>query len=576
MLDIDKEKHKKCAKRIEALFDNYVEGKDVFINAYKSGTWDYPVILKEGVEPSREVPANTLQLMERVCEIINEEKYELDIYPNQIQVITDSQMLDLYASVGLPVSYNHWSFGKKRIELERNFEAGMGLAYEIVINTNPSIAYCMESNSMLMMGLVISHACYGHNSFFKGNFLFKGYTDADNIIKLQEEMRDFLEEAEMRVGVDEVEEFMDAVHALSLQSVSPAYKLDETKFFKEGEQPETSQYFNQYDKFFDERSETQDEFNRVAKSENAEQPLKGDMERNLLLYIAENSPVLPEWKRHVMRMYAKHQAYFHPQKQTQVMNEGWASFWHERFIRDMRSFDLLSDGMMMEFFNSHASVLKQPEFDETVTVMGPDGQPQERNIYSGWNPYALGYAMFHDIKRMCEEPTEEDKEYFPYRAGKGYWLDVMKDAMQNYRDESFIQQFLSPEVQRRFKLFDIMDDPDEENYIVAGIHDRAGFDRVRQDFARQYRLGEQMPVIGVHENYDRTDRRLVLRHERFNDIPLGPDTEEVLKHMKALWGYPVVLESVESDGCVAEKLSCPKNYGEERGGRRHQRSLYPH
>ena len=111
------------------------------------------------------------------------QSYGLQTYPNQIEVITAEQMMDAYASVGMPLGYNHWSYGKHFLNVEQNYKRGaMGLAYEIVINSDPCISYLMEENTMTMQALVIAHACYGHNSFFKGNYLFKSWTDASSII----------------------------------------------------------------------------------------------------------------------------------------------------------------------------------------------------------------------------------------------------------------------------------------------------------------------------------------------------------------------------------------------------------
>lgn len=94
--------------------------------------------------------------------------YRLDTYPHQIEVITAEQMMDAYSSVGMPINYTHWSFGKKFIETEQLYKHGQqGLAYEIVINSNPCIAYLMEENTITMQALVMAHACYGHNSFLR-------------------------------------------------------------------------------------------------------------------------------------------------------------------------------------------------------------------------------------------------------------------------------------------------------------------------------------------------------------------------------------------------------------------------
>ena len=102
------------------------------------------------------------------------EQYELDVYPIQLELISSEQMMDAYASVGMPVNYRHWSFGKHFLSTEKSYRRGqMGLAYEIVINSNPCIAYLMEENTMTMQALVSAHAAYGHKSFFKGNCLFR-------------------------------------------------------------------------------------------------------------------------------------------------------------------------------------------------------------------------------------------------------------------------------------------------------------------------------------------------------------------------------------------------------------------
>ena len=141
--------------------------------------------------------------------------YRLDIYPNQIEVITAEQMMDAYSSVGMPIGYNHWSYGKKFIQTEQNYKRGqMGLAYEIVINSDPCIAYLMEENTLPMQALVMAHACYGHNSFFKGNYLFKTWTDASSIIDYLVFSKNYIRRCEEKYGVTAVETLLDSCHAL--------------------------------------------------------------------------------------------------------------------------------------------------------------------------------------------------------------------------------------------------------------------------------------------------------------------------------------------------------------------------
>src|SRR5690606_39187223 len=147
----------------------------------------YTTLFRSMSEKKRKVISNssewTYELLEKYDEEIARvaEEYKLDTYRNQIEIISAEQMMDAYSSVGMPLGYNHWSFGKQFLSVEKNYKRGnMGLAYELVINSDPCIAYLMEENTLPMQALVIAHACYGHNSFFKNNYLFKTWTSADS------------------------------------------------------------------------------------------------------------------------------------------------------------------------------------------------------------------------------------------------------------------------------------------------------------------------------------------------------------------------------------------------------------
>ena len=144
----------------------------------------------------------------------------LDVNPVQVEVITSEQMLDAYASVGLPLMYRHWSFGKRFAFHETLYRKGLqGLAYEIVINSNPCICYIMEENSMTMQTLVMAHAAFGHNHFFKNNYVFKQWTDADGILDYLEFARGYIAQCEERYGEAPVERLLDAAHALMSHGV---------------------------------------------------------------------------------------------------------------------------------------------------------------------------------------------------------------------------------------------------------------------------------------------------------------------------------------------------------------------
>ena len=143
----------------------------------------------------------TIQRVHDAIEKIAIGELGLDTYPNQIEIIGTEQMLDAYSSIGMPLFYKHWSFGKHFARNEAMYRAGMqGLAYEIVINSNPCISYIMEENTATMQTLVIAHAAFGHNHFFKNNYVFKQWTDADGILDYLEFARGYIAHCEERYG----------------------------------------------------------------------------------------------------------------------------------------------------------------------------------------------------------------------------------------------------------------------------------------------------------------------------------------------------------------------------------------
>ena len=163
---------------------------------------------------------STVQRVHDAIEKIAIGELGLDIYPNQIEIIGTEQMLDAYSSIGMPLFYKHWSFGKHFARNEAMYRAGMqGLAYEIVINSNPCISYIMEENTATMQTLVIAHAAFGHNHFFKNNYVFKQWTDADGILDYLEFARGYIAHCEERYGEAQVERLLDAAHALMSHGV---------------------------------------------------------------------------------------------------------------------------------------------------------------------------------------------------------------------------------------------------------------------------------------------------------------------------------------------------------------------
>ena len=465
--------------------------------------------------------------------------YGLDTYPNQIEVISAEQMMDAYSTVGMPVGYHHWSFGKQFLSVEQRYKRGhMGLAYEIVINSDPCIAYLMEENTMPMQALVIAHASYGHNSFFKNNYLFKTWTVAESIIDYLLFAKNYVNKCEQRYGVEEVEQLIDSCHALMNYGVD-RYKRPQriSLYSEESRQKEREEYLqSQVNDLWRTLPSTEKE--DISKSETI---WPAEPQENLLYFIEKNSPILETWQREIVRIVRKIAQYFYPQRQTQVMNEGWATFWHYTLLNTLYDEKLVTDGFMIEFLQSHTNVIYQPSFDSPY--------------YSGLNPYTLGFNIFQDLRRICENPTAEDKHWFPDIAGQE-WLKVLDFAMRNFKDESFIAQYLSPKVIRDLKLFSVLDDEKKSNLNISAIHDERGYKHIRQALADQYNLGSREPNLQIYKIDRRGDRSMTLRYEPYNNRPLNEETDEVLKHLSRLWGFTVRVETLNEDGSAELTHEC--------------------
>ncbi|MDB5547979.1 MAG: SpoVR family protein [Tardiphaga sp.] len=480
----------------------------------------------------------TLQRINDACETIARDELGLDIYPNQIEVITAEQMLDAYSSVGMPLFYKHWSFGKQFAQQEASYRKGlMGLAYEIVINSSPCISYLMEENTATMQTLVIAHAAFGHNHFFKTNYLFKQWTDADGILDYLDFAKGYVAQCEDRYGRIAVEQTLDAAHALMSHGVDryPGKKKLDLRAEEARARARRSHDESAFNDLWrtvpvgplKSPTELSGERRRV---------LLGLPQENLLYFLEKSAPRLQPWQRELLRIVRHIAQYFYPQGQTKVMNEGTATYVHYRIMTRLHEQGRISDGNFLEFLRSHTNVVFQPEFDDLR--------------FSGFNPYALGFAMMQDIERIVTTPDDEDRVWFPDIAGAGDAMAVLRDIWANYRDESFISQFLSPRLMRKMRIFHLHDDPAvAEGIRVDAIHDERGYRRIRRELARQYDVGLIDPNIEVVDVDLAGDRRLMLRHSVLNGALLNEaDALRVLQHLSDLWSYDVTLSEVDASG----------------------------
>lgn len=484
---------------------------------------------------SNEWDIDTIKRVQERTQEIAEQELGLDMYPFDVQVIASDQMIDSIINAGLPTPYNHWSFGKKQVHEEYNYGSGRsGLAYEIVMNTNPCIAYLMENNTMTMQCIVLAHIT-GHNHVFKNNYLFKDWTDAGFIMDYIKYTRGFVAECEEKYGEDRVEKFITACHSIQMNSLDKYKRTPKSELEKE--QYRIDSWKNKTENF--------DEWVYRILPKKEEKQVKDSIfpEENLLYFIEKYSPNLETWEREICRIVRRLSQYFYPQMQTKVLHEGMASFSHYYIMNRLYENGEINEGQFLEFIDSHSGVVFQttPDFrSEEEKKKGRRKIP-----YHGINPYALGLAILQDVKRICKNPDDEDKHWSPELIGED-WKEVFLDIAANYRDESMIRQFLGPKVMRDFRFLSVEDDTNNEYYYsVIGDHsDEENLKRVRRNLANNYEINRLIPDIQIEDASLKGNRVLRLRHNSHNGSTLDDKSaRSTIKYVNRLWGFPVALDS---------------------------------
>lgn len=496
------------------------KSKETSSYLFETAEWDFAKIDK------------TFQAIEQIAV----EEMGLNVYPTQIEVITSEQMLDAYSAIGMPLMYNHWSFGKSFVRDDVMYRKGFsGLAYEIVINSDPCLCYIMEENSMTMQTLVMAHAAFGHNHFFKNNHLFKQWSDAGAILDYLQFAKNYIAKCEERYGVSEVEKILDAAHALRDQGVD--------RFTRPLELDDAAIQKRELERLEYEQSQYNEIWRTLPEVEKAPETERNHMERqlaqklglpesNILYFLEKNSPILSRWQCEILRIVRSIAQYFYPQKQTKMMNEGCACFTHYHIMNRLHDKGLINQGTMLEFIDFHSRVVAQPAYDH--------------QHFSGINPYALGFAMMKDIERICENPTDEDREFFPHFAGNNKAIETLCDAWENFRDESFILQYLSPHLMREFRLFNLSDNMKNPFMAIDSIHNETGYRAIRSALAAQYSIANMDLDLQVSHVDLHGDRTMTITHSMHNEIPLEEkEAKMVLRHLHLLWGYDITLKSVD-------------------------------
>lgn len=409
----------------------------------------------------------------------------LDFYPQEFEICSYEEMLGYEAYTGMPSHYPHWSFGKSFDRLHTFYRYNLsGLPYEMVINSNPCLAYLMRDNTLLLQILTIAHV-YGHNDFFKRNRLFRT-TQAELTIETfnnhAERVRSYIQDPS--IGYYKVERILDAAHAIRYQTnrVLGMKKLSP--------QEQKSRMLAEY-----QRKAKRDMFGIPVQEEAPPNLTKLPLEpeADLLGFLAEHGQ-LEEWERDLLLIVCAETSYFLPQIETKIMNEGWASYWHYQILQELK----LPADLHLEFLKRHHQVIRPHP--------------------GGLNPYHLGFAIFTSLEQ---------------RFGREKLFEVREIEC----DRSFLRRYLTRELCEELHLFEYF--ATEEQIEVTEVADENGWEKIRDTLSSLAGMGA-IPVIAVKEVIPK-DRTLLLEHEWD-----GRDLEmtyagETLKYLVELWGQPVEL-----------------------------------
>ena len=429
----------------------------------------------------------------------------LGCFPQEFEVCDHVQMLSSMAYSGMPSHYPHWSYGKSYEKQKTLYDHGVaGLPYEMVINSNPALAYLMRDNTLCLQILTIAHV-YGHNDFFKNNFTFQSTRPEFTIGTFKahaDRVRRYIDTP--GIGLEKVESLLDAAHSLSLQC---RRNLAVKKLSVSAER----------DRLVDAATPPHDPWKRMHKrQEVAELDMRKTPptpDEDLLLFIRDHNLFLSDWERDLLTIVHEEAQYFIPQIETKIMNEGWATLCHKRILDALE----LPQELHIEFLVRHNQVV--------------------RPIPGSLNPYHLGLKLWEDIERRGDHPTPEEREMLPpNKTGR----QLQFETREVDRDVSFLRRWLHETLMRDLDIFRY--EPRGDDLVVSHVADDDGWRDVKDMLIKSVGMGS-IPVVKVEDADYNHARILHVTHAHDGrDLQLEY-AERTLSYLHRLWGRDVILES---------------------------------
>lgn len=426
--------------------------------------------------------------------------FGLDFYPMRYE-ICPADIIYTFGAYGMPTRFSHWSFGKQFHKMKMQYDLGLSQIYELVINSNPCYAFLLESNTLIQNKLIIAHVL-AHCDFFKNNARFAN-TRRD-MVESMTATSERIANYEMQYGIDEVERFLDAVLAIQ-EHIDPSlvrwrHGNEEVEHVEDLPTVRKTEYDDLWG---------MDHKKIESPPEARRKKIPPSPEKDILLFILEYSRELEEWQRDILTMVREEMLYFWPQMETKVMNEGWATYWHQRILREME----LTTDETIEFAKLNANVI----------------QPSKTSI----NPYYLGLKIFEDIELRYNNPSEGLIE-LGIKPNSG--REKIFEVREMDSDISFIRNYLTKELVQQEDLYVF-----EKKGSYYKISDKE-YRHVQNRIIAQ-RVNGGFPYIVVHDGDYVRNGELYLVH-KYEETELDvPYLENVLPYIHQLWGRIVHLET---------------------------------
>jgi stage V sporulation protein R len=428
--------------------------------------------------------------IDRITDIARE--FKLDFYPMRYE-ICPADIIYTFGAYGMPTRFSHWSFGKSFHRMKTHYDLGLSKIYELVINSNPCYAFLLDGNSLIQNKLIVAHVL-GHCDFFKNNVRFSK-TNRDMVESMSataERIRNY----ELEYGTEAVEKFLDAVLGIQ-EHIDPSLTRSSRRSEKKPGTSKEHAAESPYDVLW---SLDEEEIAAAAAAalEEPERPrFPAEPEKDLLWFIEQYARSMTAWQRDILTVMREEMLYFWPQIETKIMNEGWASYWHTRILREL---DLTPE-----------ETIEYSKLNSSVVV------PSRHQL----NPYYLGYKIFEDIEK---------------RYGREYMFEVRElDS-----DQSFLRNYLTKELVEDLDLY-VFEKRGQEWLIT----DKA-WERVRDQLVAS-RVNGGFPVIRVLDGDYIQNGELYLKHE-YDGVELDVKyVERTLPYVNQLWGRTVHLETIVED-----------------------------